>query len=132
MSGAAAGLPKARNGNVEAIRVLMVARRSAIDERIAFLALRPLRRPRSVRRAGARRPPRVERSSTSRAPDARRWPRCSRPSWPATTGYSAFAPVRDGDAPGADRRRVVAAGKPPPHGVHAAPPDRQQAEVPGG
>ena len=37
LSGTAAGLPKARNGNVEAIRVLMVARRSAIDERIATL-----------------------------------------------------------------------------------------------
>jgi transposase len=37
LSGAAAGLPKARTGNVEAIRVLMVARRSAIDERIATL-----------------------------------------------------------------------------------------------
>ena len=37
LSGAATGLPKARNGNMEAIRVLMVARRSAIDERIATL-----------------------------------------------------------------------------------------------
>lgn len=37
LSGSAAGLPKSRTGRVEAIRVLMVARRSAIDERITTL-----------------------------------------------------------------------------------------------
>lgn len=37
LSGSATGLPKSRTGNVEAIRVLMVARRSAIDERITTL-----------------------------------------------------------------------------------------------
>jgi transposase len=37
LSGSSKGLPKSRNGNVEAIRVLMVARRSAIDERITSL-----------------------------------------------------------------------------------------------
>jgi transposase len=37
LSGAAAGVPKGRDGNVEAIRVLMIARRSAVDERIQIL-----------------------------------------------------------------------------------------------
>jgi hypothetical protein len=37
LSGAATGSPKARNGNVEAIRVLMIARRSAVDTRIETL-----------------------------------------------------------------------------------------------
>ncbi len=37
LSGTATGLPKGRDGNVEAIRVLMVARRSAVDERIQIL-----------------------------------------------------------------------------------------------
>ena len=37
LSGVAAGTPKSRDGNVEAIRVLMVARRSAISERIVTL-----------------------------------------------------------------------------------------------
>jgi hypothetical protein len=37
LSGTATGLPKDRDGNVEAIRVLMVARRSAVDERIQIL-----------------------------------------------------------------------------------------------
>lgn len=37
LSGAASGVPKSRDGNVEAIRVLMVARRGAIDARIATL-----------------------------------------------------------------------------------------------
>jgi transposase len=37
LSGRALGLPKARTGDVEAIRVLMVARRSATSERIAAL-----------------------------------------------------------------------------------------------
>jgi len=37
LSGQALGLPKARTGDVEAIRVLMVARRSATSERIAAL-----------------------------------------------------------------------------------------------
>ena len=37
LSGTATGLPKARNGKVEAIRVLTVARRSAVDERIQIL-----------------------------------------------------------------------------------------------
>jgi transposase len=37
LSGSAKGLPKSRTGNVEAMRVLMVARRSAIDERITTL-----------------------------------------------------------------------------------------------
>jgi transposase len=34
LSGTASGLPKSRTGRVEAVRALMVARRSAIDERI--------------------------------------------------------------------------------------------------
>jgi transposase len=34
LSGSATGSPKARDGNVEAIRVLMIARRSAVDTRI--------------------------------------------------------------------------------------------------
>jgi transposase len=37
LSGAAAGLPKHRDGNVEAVRVLSIARRSAVDERIQIL-----------------------------------------------------------------------------------------------
>ena len=37
LSGTASGLPKTRDGNVEAIRVLMIARRSAIDTRIETL-----------------------------------------------------------------------------------------------
>jgi transposase len=37
LSGVATGRPKSRDGNVEAIRVLMVARRSAISERIVTL-----------------------------------------------------------------------------------------------
>jgi transposase len=37
LSGVAAGRPKSRDGNVEAIRVLMVARRSAMSERIVAL-----------------------------------------------------------------------------------------------
>ncbi len=37
LAGTATGLPKHRDGNVEAIRVLMVARRSAVDERIQIL-----------------------------------------------------------------------------------------------
>ena len=37
LGGVAKGQPKSRDGNVEAIRVLMVARRSAISERIAIL-----------------------------------------------------------------------------------------------
>ncbi len=37
LSGQASGLPKTRDGNVEAIRVLMIARRSAIDIRIETL-----------------------------------------------------------------------------------------------
>ena len=37
LSGQATGLPKHRDGNVEAIRVLQVARRSAVDERIQIL-----------------------------------------------------------------------------------------------
>jgi transposase len=37
LSGAARGIPKSRDGHVEAIRVLMVARRGAIDARIATL-----------------------------------------------------------------------------------------------
>ncbi len=37
LSGQASGLPKTRDGNVEAIRVLMIARRSAIDTRIETL-----------------------------------------------------------------------------------------------
>ncbi|MEX2134813.1 MAG: transposase, partial [Acidimicrobiia bacterium] len=37
LSGTATGSPKARNGNVEAIRVLMIARRSAVDTRIETL-----------------------------------------------------------------------------------------------
>ena len=36
-SGTATGLPKTRDGNVEAIRVLMIARRSAVDTRIETL-----------------------------------------------------------------------------------------------
>lgn len=42
LSGVASGRPKARDGNVEAIRVLMIARRSAVDARIETLnQLRP-------------------------------------------------------------------------------------------
>lgn len=37
LSGEASGLPKTRDGNVEAIRALMIARRSAIDTRIETL-----------------------------------------------------------------------------------------------
>jgi transposase len=37
LSGQASGLPKTRDGNVEAIRVLMIARRSAVDTRIETL-----------------------------------------------------------------------------------------------
>lgn len=37
LSGAATGSPKSRDGNVEAIRVLMIARRSAVDTRIETL-----------------------------------------------------------------------------------------------
>lgn len=37
LSGSATGLPKHRDGKVEAVRVLMVARRSAVDERIQIL-----------------------------------------------------------------------------------------------
>jgi transposase len=37
LSGTASGLPKSRTGRVEAVRALMVARRSAIDERITTL-----------------------------------------------------------------------------------------------
>ena len=37
LSGTATGLPKPRDGNVEAIRVLMIARRSAVDTRIKTL-----------------------------------------------------------------------------------------------
>ena len=37
LSGTATGLPKTRDGNVEAIRVLMIARRSAVDTRIETL-----------------------------------------------------------------------------------------------
>jgi transposase len=37
LSGTASGLPKRRDGNVEAIRVLMIARRSAVDTRIETL-----------------------------------------------------------------------------------------------
>lgn len=37
LSGVASGLPKHRDGNVEAIRVLQIARRSATDERIQIL-----------------------------------------------------------------------------------------------
>lgn len=37
LSGTASGLPKHRDGKVEAIRVLMIARRSAVDERIQIL-----------------------------------------------------------------------------------------------
>lgn len=37
LSGTASGLPKGRDGNVEAIRVLMIARRSAVDTRIETL-----------------------------------------------------------------------------------------------
>jgi transposase len=37
LSGSATGSPKTRDGNVEAIRVLMIARRSAVDTRIETL-----------------------------------------------------------------------------------------------
>jgi len=37
LSGTATGLPKTRDGNVEALRVLMIARRSAVDTRIETL-----------------------------------------------------------------------------------------------
>jgi transposase len=37
LSGVARGLPKSRDGNVEAIRVLMISRRSAVDARIETL-----------------------------------------------------------------------------------------------
>jgi len=37
LSGSATGVPKSRDGNVEAIRVLMIARRSAVDTRIETL-----------------------------------------------------------------------------------------------
>jgi len=37
LGGTATGLPKSRDGNVEAIRVLMIARRSAVDTRIETL-----------------------------------------------------------------------------------------------
>ena len=37
LSGSATGSPKSRDGNVEAIRVLMIARRSAVDTRIETL-----------------------------------------------------------------------------------------------
>jgi transposase len=37
LSGTATGSPKSRDGNVEAIRVLMIARRSAVDTRIETL-----------------------------------------------------------------------------------------------
>jgi transposase len=37
LSGTATGLPKSRDGNVEAIRVLMIARRSAVNTRIETL-----------------------------------------------------------------------------------------------
>jgi hypothetical protein len=37
LSGSATGSPKSRNGNVEAIRVLMIARRSAVDACIETL-----------------------------------------------------------------------------------------------
>jgi transposase len=37
LSGSATGSPKTRDGNVEAIRVLMIARRSAVDARIETL-----------------------------------------------------------------------------------------------
>jgi transposase len=37
LSGTAQGAPKSRTGNVEAIRVLMIARRSAVEERITTL-----------------------------------------------------------------------------------------------
>jgi transposase len=37
LSGVASGSPKSRDGNVEAIRVLMIARRSAVDTRIETL-----------------------------------------------------------------------------------------------
>ncbi|MDH3190299.1 MAG: IS110 family transposase [Acidimicrobiia bacterium] len=37
LSGTATGSPKSRDGNVEAIRVLMIARRSAVDSRIETL-----------------------------------------------------------------------------------------------
>jgi len=37
LGGVAQGQPKSRDGNVEAIRVLMVARRSAVSERIAII-----------------------------------------------------------------------------------------------
>ena len=37
LSGTATGLPKTRDGNVEAIRVLMIAHRSAVDTRIETL-----------------------------------------------------------------------------------------------
>ena len=37
LSGTATGVPKSRDGNVEAIRVLMIARRSAVDSRIETL-----------------------------------------------------------------------------------------------
>jgi transposase len=37
LSGTATGVPKSRDGNVEAIRVLMIARRSAVDTRIETL-----------------------------------------------------------------------------------------------
>jgi transposase len=37
LGGTAQGVPKSRDGNVEAIRVLSIARRSAIDERITVL-----------------------------------------------------------------------------------------------
>lgn len=37
LSGAALGLPKHRDGNVEAVRVLQIARRSAVDDRIQIL-----------------------------------------------------------------------------------------------
>ncbi len=37
LSGTATRLPKSRDGNVKAIRVLMIARRSAVDTRIETL-----------------------------------------------------------------------------------------------
>ncbi len=72
LSGQALGLPKARTGDVEAIRVLMVARRSATSERIATLCqlrhsdgLTPSNRPTPARRLFHERS--VDRHPTTRA-----------------------------------------------------------------
>jgi transposase len=104
LSGSANGAPKSRTGNVEASRVLMVARRSAVEERITTLnqlrhlcitAPEPIRRRFSgltpaalAKRAAALKPRRSDPCATRRwwrsAPSADEFSACATRPQPAT------------------------------------------------